>query len=94
MSTFSEDILSGRASSFHVNCFRNHTDINALARFLSECLFSSMNGLVLAAAPYSMSRASYAYTLLGKQINLVHSSGNIPHDLTLKPSVRIVKEQI
>jgi len=93
MATFSEDILSGRVSSFHVNCFRNHTDINALARFLSKCLYSSMNGLVLAAAPYSMSRASYAYTLLGKQIDLVHASDDIPHDLTMRPSVRIVKEQ-
>ncbi len=92
MTTFSEDILSGRASGFHVDCFRNHTDINALARFLSKCLFSSMNGLVLAAAPYSMSRASYAYTLLKKDINLINGPSHIPHDLTLKPSVSIVEE--
>jgi dTDP-4-dehydrorhamnose reductase len=94
MTTFSEDILSGRASSFHVNCFRNHTDLNALARFLSRCLFSSTSGLVLAAAPYSMSRASYAYTLLRKQINLVHAPDDIPHDLTMRPSVCILEEQV
>jgi len=92
MTTFSEDIFSGRASSFHVDCFRNHTDIAGLARFLSKCLFSSMSGLVLAAAPYSMSRASYAYTLLKKDINLINGPSHIPHDLTLRPSVKIVKE--
>ncbi|MCK5134091.1 MAG: sugar nucleotide-binding protein, partial [Candidatus Sabulitectum sp.] len=68
MTTFSEDILSGTATHFHVDCFRNHTDINALARFLSNCLYSSRSGLILAAAPYAMSRAAYAYSLLQRDI--------------------------
>jgi dTDP-4-dehydrorhamnose reductase len=89
--TFSEDIHSGRATMFYVDCFRNHTDLNALARFLSKCLFSSVHGLVLAAAPYSMSRAAYAYSLLKKEINLVHAPSSIPHDLTLKPSIPVGK---
>lgn len=89
MTTFSEDILAGRATHFHVDCFRNHTDINALAVFLSECLYSSRSGLILAAAPYSMSRAAYAYTLLQRDINLIHAPSDIPHDLTLKPSQAI-----
>ncbi len=86
MTTFSEDILSGRATHFHVDCFRNHTDINALARFLSHCLYSSRSGLILAAAPYAMSRAAYAYSLLQRDINLIHAPHDIPHDLTLRPS--------
>jgi len=91
MTTFSEDILSGRATHFHVDCFRNHTDINALARFLSHCLYSSRSGLILAAAPYSMSRAAYAYSLLQRDINLVPAPHDIPHDLTLRPSEIIAK---
>ncbi len=86
MTTFSEDILSGRATHFHVDCFRNHTDINALARFLSKCLQSSRSGLLIAAAPYAMSRAAYASSLLKQDINLIHAPSDIPHDLTLKPS--------
>ncbi len=86
MTTFSEDILSGRATHFHVDCFRNHTDINALAKYLSECLYSSRSGLVLAAAPYAMSRAAYAYSLLKRDINLIPAPDDIPHDLTLRPS--------
>ncbi|MCK5784989.1 MAG: sugar nucleotide-binding protein [Candidatus Sabulitectum sp.] len=86
MTTFSEDILSGRATHFHVDCFRNHTDINALARFLSICLYSSRAGLILAATPYAMSRAAYAYSLLKRDINLIPAPNNIPHDLTLRPS--------
>ncbi|MEA3266021.1 MAG: sugar nucleotide-binding protein [Candidatus Fermentibacteria bacterium] len=86
MTTFSEDILSGKATNFHVDCFRNHTDINALARFLSDCLYSSRAGLILAAAPYAMSRAAYAYSLLQRDINLVPAPDDIPHDLTLRPS--------
>lgn len=91
MSTFSEDILSGSATHFHVDCFRNHTDINALAQFLSECLFSSRSGLILAAAPYAMSRAAYAYSLLQRDINLIPAPDDIPHDLTLRPSQVIEK---
>lgn len=83
--TFSEDILSGRATQFHVDCFRNHTDIGALAQFLSECLYSSRAGLILAAAPYAMSRAAYAYTLLQQDIDLIPAPDDIPHDLTLRP---------
>ncbi len=86
MTTFSEDILSGRATHFHVDCFRNHTDINALARFLSKCLLSSCSGLIIAAAPYAQSRAAYAYALLQKDINLIHAPTDIPHDLTLRPT--------
>lgn len=86
MSTFSEDILSGKATRFHVDCFRNHTDINALARFLSTCLLSLRTGLLIAAAPYAMSRAAYAFSLLKRDINLVHAPSDIPHDLTLRPS--------
>lgn len=89
MTTFSEDILSGRATVFHVNCFRNHTAIDALARYLSDCLYSSRSGLILAAAPYAMSRAAYAYSLLQKEINLIHAPSDIPHDLSLKPSEAI-----
>lgn len=89
MTTFSEDILSGRATHFHVDCFRNHTDINALARFLKDCLYSSRSGLILAAAPYAMSRAAYAYSLLQRDINLIHAPSDIAHDLTLRPSEAI-----
>ncbi len=86
MTTFSEDILSGRTTHFHVDCFRNHTDIEALARFLSEYLYSSRSGIILAAAPYSTSRAAFAYKLLQRHINLIHAPSDIPHDLTLNPS--------
>jgi dTDP-4-dehydrorhamnose reductase len=86
MPTFSEDILSGRATQFHVDCFRNHTDIASLARYLSSCLYSSLAGLILAAAPYSMSRAAFAYSLLNQDIKLIPSPSDIPRDLSLKPS--------
>ena len=89
LTTFSEDIISGRATHFHVDCFRNHTSITALAQFLSGCLNSSCSGLILAAAPYAMSRAAYAYTLLQQDINLIHAPSDIPHDLTLRPSQMI-----
>lgn len=72
--TFTEDILSGRATTFHVDSFRNHTDIDALASYLEGCLLSSSRGLVIAAAPYSTSRAAYAYSLLHRDINLAFSS--------------------
>lgn len=84
--TFTEDILSGRATTFHVDSFRNHTDIDALASYLEGCLLSSSRGLVIAAAPYSTSRAAYAYSLLHRDINLAFSSEG---DLTLKPSVNL-----
>ncbi len=90
MSTFSEDILSGTATHFHVDCFRNHTDISALARFLSSCLYSARSGLILATAPYAMSRAAYAYSLLQKDINLIPAPNDIPHDLSLKPTEVII----
>lgn len=90
MATFSEDILSGAATHFHVDCFRNHTDINALARFLSNCLYSARSGVILATAPYAMSRAAYAYSILQKDINLIPASNDIPHDLSLKPTEVIV----
>lgn len=84
--TFTEDILTGRATTFHVDSFRNHTDIDALASYLEGCLLSSSRGLVIAAAPYSASRAAYAYSLLRRDINLAFSSEG---DLTLKPSVNL-----
>lgn len=90
MSTFSEDILSGAATRFHVDCFRNHTDIRALARFLSSCLNSSRSGLILATAPYAMSRAAYAYSLLQQDINLIPAPNDIPHDISLSPTEVIV----
>jgi len=87
--TFSEDILSGRATRFHVDSFRNHTDISLFAQYLSRCLFSSQSGLILAAAPYSMSRAAYAYSLIKNDIELIPTPSSIPRDLSLKPSEAI-----
>lgn len=87
--TFTEDILQGRATSFHVDCFRNHTDIRLLAAFLEGAILSSLSGLVLAAAPHSMSRAAYAYSILSKDIRMIPAPDDIPHDLTLKPSVNL-----
>ncbi len=87
--TFSEDIIEGRATCFHVDCFRNHTDIHLLAGFLLEELTSSRSGLILAAAPYSMSRAAYASSFLGCDINMGPAPAHLPHDLTLRPSASL-----
>jgi dTDP-4-dehydrorhamnose reductase len=89
--TFSEDILQGRATLFHVDSFRNHTEIEPFSLFLEESLESSSSGLVLAAAPYSMSRAAYAYSLGKTDLMLAPAPPDIPHDLTLKPSKAIGK---
>lgn len=87
--TFTEDILSGRATSFYVDCFRNHTDIGSLASYLSTCLLSSSAGLILASAPYSTSRSAYAYSILHHDINAIPAPADIPHDLTLRPLVHL-----
>jgi len=92
--TFTEDILSGRATQFHVDCFRNHTDINSLAEYLKGCLFSSLSGLVLAAAPYSTSRAAYAFSILQKDMEMIPAPADIPRDLTLRPQVRLADSSL
>ena len=87
--TFSEDIIEGRATTFHVDCFRNHTDIRLLAGFLLTELTSSRSGLILAAAPYSMSRAAYASSILGCDIKMIPAPPHLPGDLTLRPSASL-----
>lgn len=87
--TFTEDILAGRATMFHVDCFRNHTDITSLAVFLEKVLVSSKKGLILAAAPWSMSRAAYAFSLLNRSITLIPAPNHLAKDLTLRPSVSL-----
>ncbi len=89
--TFSEEILSGKARSFFVDSFRNHTDIFLLAEWLEEMLLSTASGLILAAAPYSQSRMAYASLLLGLDCHLEQVSvpASLPGDLTLRPSVRL-----
>ncbi|HOP25841.1 MAG TPA: sugar nucleotide-binding protein [Candidatus Sabulitectum sp.] len=87
--TFSEDIIEGRATTFHVDCFRNHTDIRLLAGFLLTELTSSRSGLILAAAPYSMSRAAYASSILGCDIKMIPAPPHLSGDLTLRPSASL-----
>ncbi len=87
--TFTEDILSGRAKQFHVDCFRNHTSIVLLADFLETCLLSERSGLILAAAPYSQSRAAYAASIVKDDLELIHVPDFLPGDLTLRPSVSL-----
>lgn len=88
--TFTEDILSGRAKQFHVDSFRNHTDIDLFAAYLEKCLQSAVSGLVLAAAPYSQSRAAFAASILEGNLELVHAEKYLPGDITLRPSVSVV----
>jgi dTDP-4-dehydrorhamnose reductase len=87
--TFTEDILQGRATVFHVDSFRNHTEIGLLAEYLEKALLSEDAGLVLAAAPYSMSRAAYAFSVLKRDVNMAMAPEGIPRDLTLRPKVRL-----
>lgn len=87
--TFTEDILSGRATRFHVDCFRNHTDISLLADYLLKSLDSPRSGLVIASAPYSSSRAAYAYSILNRDLTLVPAPDHLAKDLTLRPSVSL-----
>lgn len=87
--TFTEEMTLGRATSFFVDSFRNHTDVTLLARFLEQALLSSKSGLVLAAEPYSMSRAAYAWSLLKKPVRMLPAPDQVAKDLTLRPSVSL-----
>ena len=87
--TFTEDILTGKAKQFHVDCFRNHTDIHLLAGYLERALGSAFSGLVLASAPYSESREAYASFILNEDITLIPAPDHLAKDLTLRPSVSL-----
>ena len=88
--TFTEEILNGTASRFYVDCFRNHTSIYLLARYLEKALDSSTSGLVLASAPYSESRAAYASSITHEPITLIPAPDNVAKDLTLRPSISLL----
>ena len=90
--TFSQDVLSGAATTFYVDCFRNHTSIRWLAEGLHLMVDSGISGLVLAAGENDSSRSAFAEALLahvGRETDrlvLGYAKDGTPHNLALDMS--------
>lgn len=86
--TFSEDILSGRATRFYADSIRHHTDIFSLARELHMLAAGIRKGVILAASPLAMSRLGYAAGLIPAPGQALAPRG-VPRNLTMLPDVEI-----
>jgi len=90
--TFSQDVLSGAATAFYVDCFRNHTSIRWLAGGLHLMVDSGISGLVLAAGENDSSRSAFAEALLnhvGRATDRLvqgYAPDGTPHNLALNVS--------
>ncbi len=86
--TFSEDILSGRASRFYADSIRHHTAIMPLAEELLTLAEGSRRGVILVAAPLAMSRLGYAAGLIPDPGQALAPRG-VPRNLTMLPDIEI-----
>ncbi len=86
--TFSEDILSGRATRFYADSIRHHTPILPLAGVIHDLAAGTRRGLVIVASSLAMSRLGYAATLIPDPASVLAPRG-VPKNLTLLPDIEI-----
>ncbi len=87
--TFSEDILSGRATRFYADSIRHHTGIMPLAEELHRLASGSRKGVILVASPLAMSRLGYAAGLIPEPGQALAPRG-VPRNLTMLPDIGIL----
>ncbi|MFO7627131.1 MAG: sugar nucleotide-binding protein [Candidatus Fermentibacteraceae bacterium] len=86
--TFSEDILSGRATRFYADSIRHHTGIMPLAEELHRLAAGSRKGVIIVASPFAMSRLGYAALLIPDPGQALAPRG-VPLNLTLLPDIEV-----
>lgn len=86
--TFSEDILTGRATRFYADSVRHHTGIMPLAEELHRLAAGTRRGLILVASPLAMSRLGYAAGLLPDPGQALAPRG-VPRNLTMLPDIEV-----
>jgi len=86
--TFSEDILSGRATRFYSDSIRHHTEILPLAEELHRLAAGTRKGLIIVASPLAMSRLGYAAGLIPEPGQALAPRG-VPRNLTMLPDIRV-----
>ncbi len=86
--TFSEDILSGRARSFYADSIRHHTGIMPLAAELHRLAAGSRKGVIIVASPLAMSRLGYATGLIPDPAQALAPRG-VPRNLTMLPDIEV-----
>lgn len=86
--TFSEDILSGRASRFYADSIRHHTAIMPLAEELLRLAAGTRRGVILVSSPLAMSRLGYAAGLIPDPGQALAPRG-VPRNLTMLPDIEV-----
>jgi dTDP-4-dehydrorhamnose reductase len=86
--TFSEDILAGRATRFYADSIRHHTGIMPLAEELHRLASGSRKGVILVASPLAMSRLGYAAGLIPEPGQALAPRG-VPRNLTMLPDIAV-----
>lgn len=88
LTTFSEDILSGRATRFYADSIRHHTEILPLAEELHRLAAGTRRGVILVASPLAMSRLGYAAGLIPDPGQTLAPRG-VPRNLTMLPDIEV-----
>lgn len=91
--TFSEDILSGRATKFYADSIRHHTDIFSLARELDMLAAGTRKGVIIVASPLAMSRLGYAAGLIPDPGQALAPRG-VPRNLTMLPDMEVLSGSV
>lgn len=86
--TFSEDILSGRATKFYADSIRHHTDMIRLAEELHRLAADTRKGVIIVASPLAVSRLGYAAGLIPEPGQTLAPRG-VPRNLTMLPDIGI-----
>jgi dTDP-4-dehydrorhamnose reductase len=86
--TFSEDILSGRATRFYADSIRHHTGIMPLAEELLRLAEGTLKGVIIVASPLAMSRLGYAAGLIPDPGQALAPRG-VPRNLTMLPDIGV-----
>lgn len=91
--TFSEDILSGRATKFYADSIRHHTEIIPLAEELHRLAAGTLKGVIIAASPLAMSRLGYAAGLIREPGQALAPPG-VPRNLTMVPDIGVLSGSV
>ena len=86
--TFTEDILAGRATRFYADSIRHHTSIMPLAEELLRLAAGTRRGVILVASPLAMSRLGYAAALIPDPGQALAPRG-VPRNLTMLPDIMV-----